>query len=486
MVRMWWEDGVIYQVYVRSFQDSDGDGVGDLAGVTARLEHLAELGVAGLWLSPVYPSPHADFGYDISDYCAIDPVYGTLDDFDVLVGEADARGLRVVMDLVLSHTSIEHPWFREHPGWYVRVGGPDPPNNWLAMFGGSAWSRDPQRGDLYLHTFYPEQPDLDWRNPEVVRAMQDVVRFWLDRGVDGFRLDAVPMIGKDPDLRDDPPATEPFPLPLPEEYGRLAHVHSANHPDTAAALAAVRDAAGDALLVAEAYLPSAELPPYLEHVDLVFPFEVFHSAWSPEALARTIREAAGLREGRTSGVAWVLSNHDFGRLATRFGEENARVAVMLLLTLPGTPFLYQGDEIGMTEGPGGPRESDRAGRDAYRHPMQWDRGPGGGFTTGAPWLPVIDPERRNVAAQRGETGSVLELCRSLIALRRELRGDLTAVTASGGLLSYRRDTHTVVLNFAPVPSPLPVSGELVLATRPDAVADDGRLAARAGAVVRLR
>src|ERR671937_2212612 len=271
---MWWRDAVVYQIYPRSFQDSDGDGVGDLPGITHRLDHLVYLGVDALWLSPIYPSPLADFGYDVSDHTAVDPAYGTLEDFDALVRAAHELGLRVLLDLVPSHTSIEHPWFREHPDWYIWSPVDGPPNNWRAAFGGSAWSRDPHGRGWYLHTFYPEQPDLNWRNPEVVSAMQDVVRFWLARGVDGFRVDAVNVMVKDEELRDDPPATGRFPLPLLGENAEVDHVYSGNRPEVVEALAALREAARDDLLVGEVYLPTTEYPRYLEQLDLAFGFEL--------------------------------------------------------------------------------------------------------------------------------------------------------------------------------------------------------------------
>ena len=229
--REWWRDAVVYQVYPRSFQDTDGDGVGDLRGVIERLDHLAWLGVDALWLSPIYPSPLADGGYDVSDYDSVDPRLGSLGDFDALVEAAHARGIRVLLDLVASHTSIEHPWFREHPDRYVWAEG-GPPNNWLAAFGGPAWSRDERTGRWYLHSFYPEQPDLDWRKPEVREAIGEVIALWRGRGVDGFRLDAAERLLKDPELRDDPPATEPFPLPLRPEPARFDQAPLASTPPT--------------------------------------------------------------------------------------------------------------------------------------------------------------------------------------------------------------------------------------------------------------
>jgi alpha-glucosidase len=439
---MWWENAVVYQIYPRSFQDSDGDGNGDLAGVERRLDHLTWLGVDALWLSPVYPSPLADMGYDVADYTAVDPVFGTLEGFDSLLGAAHERGLKLLMDLVPCHTSIEHPWFRDHPDWYIWSGREGPANNWAAAFGGVAWSPDPYgRGrGWYLHSFYPEQPDLDWRNPEVVEAMQGVLRFWLDRGVDGFRLDALDRLVKDAELRDDPPASAPLALPLGEEYGRLEHLYSGNRPDIGEALDAIRTAAGDRLLVGEVYLPAAQVTPYLEHLDLAFAFELFHAPWERDRLAAAIEASAGLAS------AWVLSNHDFPRLATRFGEDNVRAAAVLLLTLPGPAFVYQGEEIGMADGPGADPPIDRAGRDGARHPMQWS--PDGGFSDGTPWLPLVDPETRNVADQREDPESLLSLYRELIALRPELGPGFELLPDRGDdVLAYRRGRHTVTIDL---------------------------------------
>jgi alpha-glucosidase len=457
---MWWRDAVIYQVYPRSFQDSDGDGVGDLPGIESRLDHLAWLGVDALWLSPIYPSPMHDFGYDVSDYTGIDPVFGTLDDFDSLVAAARARGLRVLLDLVPCHSSIEHPWFSEHPDWYIWR---DEPNNWLSAFGGSAWS--PLNGRYYLHSFYPEQPDLDWRNEEVIAAMQDALGFWIDRGAAGYRVDAIDRLLKDPALRDDPPATgEPFGLPLSDDELKLALTHSRNAPDTSEALARIREAVGDHLLVGEVYLPSAKWQPYLEHLDVAFAFELLHARWDASLLRAAIEATT-----RRPGAAWVLSNHDFGRLVTRFGAENARSAALMLLTLPGPAFLYQGDEIGLADGPGGERVYDRAGRDRFRHPMQWDGSPNGGFSTGDPWLPAVEPERVNVEAQLDDPRSTLSLVRDLVALRRVLGDGLELLEAAPGVLAYVRGEHTIAVNTTADERPAPLDGEVVLETEPGAL-----------------
>ena len=445
----WWQDAVVYQVYPRSFQDSNGDGVGDLAGIESRLDYLSWLGADALWLSPVYPSPLADFGYDVSDYEAIDPVFGTLEDFDRLVAAAHERGLRLLMDLVPCHTSFEHRWFREHPDRYLWADGRDggPPNNWVAVFGGPAWTRDARSGRWYMHSFYPEQPDLDWRNPETVKAMQGVVRFWLERGVDGFRIDAIDRLIKDSELRDDPPARAPFGLPLPEEYARLEHLYSANRPEVREALGALREAAGDALLVGEVYLPAASTAPYLESMDAVFAFELFHAAWEAESLRAAIEATDAL----AGTPAWVLSNHDFQRLPNRYGERAVRGAAVLAMTLPGMTFVYQGDEIGMIDGPGAIPPRDRAGRDPHRHPMQWDSTATGGFTSGEAWLPLVDPGVRNVADGRDDAGSLLALYRELIALRRDMSGALRMLPAEPGVLAYARGGHAVAINTAAEP-----------------------------------
>jgi alpha-glucosidase len=463
---------VVYQVYPRSFQDSDGDGVGDLAGIRSRLDHLAWLGVDALWLSPIYPSPLADFGYDVSDYTDVDPVFGDLAEFDRLAEAAHERGLKLLMDLVPCHTSIEHPWFREHPDWYIWA---DRPNNWVAAFGGSAW--EPLNDSYYLHSFYPEQPDLNWRNPEVVAAMQDVLRFWIERGADGYRIDAIDRLMKDPELRDDPPASEPYGLPVTDEEAKLALSNSRNAPGTGAALAKMREAVGDAFMVGEVYLPSRRWQPYSDHFDAVFAFELLLTSWDADLL-RTAIEACTSVPGQP---AWAMSNHDFGRLATRFGRENARAAAMMLLTLPGPAFLYQGDEIGQGDGPPGETSFDRHGRDRFRHPMQWDGSPTGGFSTGEPWLPAVDASDRNVEAQRDDPASALTLTRELIALRRELDDAFELLDAADGVVAYRRGGHAVAINTTGEPRPVPLRGEPRLETERGALRD-GALAPHAGAI----
>ncbi len=419
------------------------------------------LGASALWLSPIYPSPGVDMGYDVADFTAVDPLFGDLAAFDRLVASAHARDLRVLMDLVPCHTSIDHPWFSERPDYYVWADGEAPPNNWIANFGGPAWSRHDADGRWYLHSYYPEMPDLDWRNPDVVAAMQDVVRFWLERGVDGFRLDAIQGLMKDPELRDDPPARAPFGLPLPEQYGQLDHVHSTDSPDVGEAVAALRAAAGDAALIGEVYLPAGRRGPYLEHLDAAFAFELLHAPWDAGALRAAITANAG------GGAAWVQSNHDFPRVPTRVGEDHARAAAVLLLTLPGPAFVYQGEELGQRDAAGPGDRYDRHGRDGCRHPVQWDPDPRtGGFTTGEPWLAPVDAPERNVRDQTGDPGSMLELYRALIALRADLDGDVELMDAEDGVVAFRRAAHAVAVNTSRAPARMPVEGPLVLSTHP--------------------
>ena len=478
----WWRDAVVYQVYPRSFQDSDGDGEGDLAGIAQRLEHIVALGADALWLSPVYPSPMADGGYDVADYTAIAPRFGTLADFDALLAAAHDHGLRLLMDVVPCHTSIEHPWFAEHPERYVWSDRDGPQNNWRASFGGPAWSPDPQGRGWYLHSFYPEQPDLDWRRSDVRAGVAAALRFWRDRGVDGFRLDAIDRLLKDPELRDDPPASAPPLLPEHGECGDVEHRHSRNAPGIEDALAVLRDGAGEeTLLVGEVYLPSADLQPYLEQLDVAFAFELLHAPWEAGALRRAIAGAlhAGGDEHR---IAWVLSNHDFPRLPDRVGAANTRAAALLALTLPGPVFVYQGDEIGMADGPGREPPDDRAGRDRHRHPMRWDDDARhGGFSDAEPWLPAIEVAGGAVAAPAQDPDSGLALYRDLIAARRGLGDGLAFIDdAEDGVLAYRRGPgHVVALHAGAPPRRAPPPGAIVRATHA------GRLPAGAPAPAQL-
>ena len=462
----WWRDAVVYQIYPRSFQDSDGDGEGDLRGITNRLGHVADLGADAIWLSPFYPSPMADGGYDVAGYTDVDPRFGTLDDADLLIAAAHEHGLKVLLDVVPCHTSIEHPWFREHPERYVWSDRDGPQNNWLASFGGRSWSRDDLSGRWYLHSFYPEQPDLNWRQEDVPEAIAEVLRFWMARGADGFRLDAIDRVMKDAELRDDPPANGPQALPEHGECATLDMVNSRNAPDIGEALAALRAGAGeDALLVGEVYLPAAQLAPYLEQLDVAFAFELLHAPWDAAA-CRSAIEAALDPAGAAGRVAWVLSNHDFPRLPDRVGRENLRAAALVALTLPGMVFVYQGDEIGMADGPGREPPDDRAGRDRHRHPMRWrDDAPHGAFSDAEPWLPAIEVQGGAVATQAEDHDSVLALYRDLIALRRGLGEGLEFVDASDGVLAYRRgDEQLVAVNFSGEPRLAPLAGEVLRAT----------------------
>jgi alpha-glucosidase len=372
------------------------------------------------------------------------------------------------MDIVPCHTSIEHPWFAEHPERYVWSDRDGPRNNWIAAFGGPAWSRDPRSGRWYLHSFYPEQPDLDWRREDVREAMAAVLRFWIERGVDGFRLDAIDRLVKDLELRDDPPATGPIALPEHGEAGGLEHVHSRNAPDIGDALAALRVGAGDdALLVGEIYLPASGLAPYLEQLDVAFAFELLHAPWDVAAIRAAVQAALD-SDGAAGRVAWVLSNHDFPRLPDRVGHANIRAAALLGLTLPGPVFIFQGDEIGMADGPGREPPDDRAGRDRHRHPMRWDDdAPHGGFTCGPqePWLPAIEVAGGGVKAQREDPDSLFSLYKDLIAVRRRLGAELEFISADDGVLAYRRGTdHVVAINLSQEERAAPAAGRVLRAT----------------------
>ncbi len=464
----WWQRGVIYEIYPRSFQDSDGDGVGDLLGITARLPYLRALGVDAIWVTPIYPSPQRDFGYDITDHCDIDPQYGSLDDFDALVRLAHAQDLRVILDYVPNHTSDLHRWFREHPERYLWHHGP-PPNNWIAVFGGPAWEQVGDRS--YYHAYLREQPDLNWRNPEVREAMYDVLRFWLDRGVDGFRVDALRQLLKDPQLRDNPPDPEYAGGP---EYDSLIPLHTTDLDELQEIVAEMRSVIGEKLFIAEVYVEIERLMRYYAGgAQMPFNFHLLSTPWKAEAIGDLVeRYEAALPEGAWPN--WVLGNHDRPRIASRVGAAQARVAAMLLLTLRGTPTLYYGDELGMTD-----VTVERYDfRDGARTPMQWRRD--GGFTDGEPWLPYGD-----LAVNAEGPNSMLELHRRLIALRREFaEEDYRTLHADDGVLAYARgDGHAVALNLTGEPRPLPVAGELVLSTHLDGGA--GVLRADEGVVLRI-
>lgn len=452
--RLWWKHGVIYQIYPRSFQDSNGDGVGDLPGILARVPYLSDvLGVEAIWLSPFYPSPMKDFGYDVADYTGVDPVFGTLADFDRLVTALHARGLKIIIDFVPNHSSSLHPWFVESRSsghnrkrdWYVwRDAKPDgsPPNNWLSVFGGPAWEWDEGTGQYYLHSFLPEQPDLNWRNPEVEEAMLHVLRFWLERGVDGFRVDVAHFIMKDPELRDNPPA------PVGDDsnyksmggYDSQLHVYDMAHPDVHQEFRRIRAVLDEysrehpRMMVGEIHV--FDWPQWatyygttMDEFHLPFNFGLLRAPWEASAIRTVVDSVEGaLPTGAWPN--WVMGNHDEHRIATRLGREGARLAMLLLLTLRGTPTTYYGDEIAMTDVPIGPdqardpwglRVQDLGlGRDPERSPMQWNAGPNAGFCpAGAqPWLPIAaDYGTYNVASEQGEETSMLSFARALLALR---------------------------------------------------------------------
>jgi alpha-glucosidase len=512
----WWKRGVIYQIYPRSFQDTDGDGVGDLRGIEARLDHLAWLGVGATWISPFYPSPMVDFGYDVTDHRGVDPRFGTLADFDSLVGAAHARGLRVILDFIPNHTSDLHPWFQEsrrsrddpRRDWYIwrdPAPGGGVPNNWRSAFGGSAWTLDEATGQYYLHSFLRQQPDLNWRNPAVEAEMLQVIRFWMERGADGVRVDAVQKVIKDEALRDDPPNPDYRPG-TDDPYDAYLRVLSGDRPevhDVIARMRRVTDAYPGRVLIGEIYNAIERLMPYYGRdgggCHFPYNFQLIKLPWEARAIDAAIRRYEALLPPG-AWPNWVLGNHDRHRIASRVGPAQARVAAMLLLTLRGTPTLYYGDEIGMTDVPIPPERvqdpweknipGQGLGRDPERTPMQWDASPGAGFTTGDPWLPLGDFARVNVAAHRDDPASLLNLHRRLIALRAAepalALGDWTPVDAEGDVLAYLRAGEgarfLVALNLGPNPARLAGDwdGEVAISTHADA---DGR---PVGGAVELR
>ncbi len=502
----WWQRGTIYQIYPRSFQDSDGDGVGDLRGIEARLDHLAGLGIDAIWISPIYPSPMADFGYDISDYCAVDPVFGAMGDFDRLVSAAHGRALKVLMDFVPSHTSNRHPWFEAsrssrddpHRDWYVwrdPTPGGGPPTNWLSEFGGPAWTRDAATGQYYLHIYLREQPALNWRNPEVRNAMFQAMRFWFERGVDGFRIDAAAHIAPDVDRGDHP--TNPDWRPDMDPALSLIRAHSRHQPEGHVVVKEMRRIAEDypdRVLIGEAYGTIDEVMRYygddLDGFHLPFNFELISARWNGRHLADLVEAyEAALPAGAWPN--WVLGNHDRSRIASRVGPAQARVAAMLLLTLRGTPTIYQGDEIGLPDGVIPPEAVQDPwemntpglglGRDPVRTPMLWDEGSNAGFSRGRPWLPQTPGAPVTVQAQ--DPASMLTLHRRLVALRRAepalTMGAYQTLRAEDAVFVYRREHEagnlTVALNLSSAERPLEADGEVVLSTRPERDGDARRV-----------
>jgi alpha-glucosidase len=471
----WWKDAVVYEVYPRSFQDSNGDGIGDLNGIRRRLDYLVDLGIDAIWISPIYPSPMADFGYDVADYCGINPIFGTMQDFDRLLDEVHKRGMRMILDFVPNHTSDQHPWFlqsrssKDNPkrDWYLWR---DQPNNWLSHFGGSAWEFDEKTQQYYLHEFLKEQPDLNWRNPAVKAAMFDALRFWLRKGVDGFRVDVMWLMIKDDQFRDNPP-NPGYHLGQGSKE-RLLPIYDADRPEIHDLVAEVRGVLqefGDRVLIGEIYLPVQQLMQYygkdLSGANLPFNFQLLQCPWNAPDVAQVIADYHdALPEGAWPN--WVLGNHDKPRIASRVGAHQARNAALLLFSLPGTLTMYYGEELGMCDVKMAPEDvQDPAeknqpgigmGRDPERTPMPWDGSPLGGFTTGKPWLPLgHEHDQCNVEALKKDATSIYELYRKLLRLRREYgflaHGKLADVKAEGHVLRFLRgngDTRVeVVMNL---------------------------------------
>ncbi|GAA3797815.1 alpha-amylase family glycosyl hydrolase [Streptomyces coacervatus] len=489
----WWRKAVIYQIYPRSFADSNNDGIGDLRGITRRLDHIRDLGADAVWLSPFYQSPMRDFGYDVSDYCAVDPLFGTLHDFKHLLAEAHDRGIRVLVDFVPNHTSSDHPWFQEsvsgrdngHRDWYVwrdpaADGGP--PNNWLSLFGGGpAWTFDERSGQYYLHSFLPTMPELNWRNPAVQRAMFDVVRFWLDLGVDGFRIDCAHFLMKDPAFRDNPPADTGL-LSMHRPYGKYdeqIHLYDKGHEDVHGIYRDLRalldsySSTSQRIAIGEIHVFDwAEWATYygadLDELHMPFNFGLLQSKWEAGEVNSFIR-AVDQAVPPGAWPSWVLGNHDEPRIASRVGVKQARVAMLLLLTLRGTPTIYYGDELGLPDATVPPHLIQdpwalasgglNLGRDPQRAPMLWHDAPHAGFTSDevSPWLPLAaDPAAHSVAAQHQDGRSMLNFTRSLLSLRRRtpaLHGGEQRLLEGlpEGLVGYHRtdgtDTFIVLLNL---------------------------------------
>ncbi|MBS1662741.1 MAG: alpha-amylase [Bacteroidetes bacterium] len=525
----WWQDGIIYQIYPRSFQDSNDDGVGDLKGVLQRLDYLKWLGVKAIWLSPIYPSPMADFGYDISDYENIWPQFGTLAEFDELLQQIHAAGMKLILDLVPNHSSDEHPWFiqsrssRNNPkrDWYIwKDAKPDgtPPNNWLSVFGGSAWEWDEKTQQYYYHAFLVKQPDLNWRNPQVEEAMLNVMRFWLDRGVDGFRVDAMWHMIKDEQWRDNP--RNPNYEEHMATYEQQIPAYSTDQPEMhgiAARMRKLLDEYDERLMIAEIYLPVHRLIAYYglqeKEAHLPFNFMLISLPWDPLLISAAIDEYEAALPAE-AWPNWVMGNHDQPRITSRIGVQQAKVAAILLLTLRGTPTLYYGDEIGMRDVPIPEEEvQDPQGlnmpgknlsRDPERTPMQWDHSDNAGFSKNKPWLRLDRTfHRRNVQVQKQNDFSSLALYKSLIDLRQKepslMTGSYRPVYSDNQLIAYLRQTKgqagfLIVLNLSHrpcyfTPTTIRFKGTIVIDTYPEqlntTVQDKIALSGDEGLVVKL-
>jgi alpha-glucosidase len=487
----WWKHAVVYQIYPRSFQDSNGDGIGDLNGIFDRLDYLVDLGIDSIWISPIYPSPMADFGYDVADYCGIDRIFGTMEDFDRLLVEVHRRGLRLILDFVPNHTSDQHPWFLESRSslvnpkrdWYIWR---DRPNNWQSHFGGSAWELDPSSGQYFLHEFLKEQPDLNWRNTAVKVAMFDALRFWLRKGVDGFRVDVMWLMIKDDLFRNNPP--NPAYNVGQGSRESLLPVYDADRPEIhelVAEMRSVLEEFGNRVLIGEIYLPIPRLMDYYGHqlrgAQLPFNFQLLHCPWTADDLAHAIDDyLVALPAGAWPN--WVLGNHDKSRIASRIGIRKARAAALLLLSLPGTLTIYYGEELGMQDVPIRPDQAqDPAekrqpgigmGRDSERTPMPWDDSLQGGFTTNQPWLPVGEANRGvNVQSSIHGLDSMLALYRRLLVLRRAqpvlVSGQLSEISSEDGVLQFVRSDGKkklrVVINLAEGARRVPLQRGLICA-----------------------
>lgn len=498
----WWRGAVIYQIYPRSFQDSNGDGIGDLNGVTERMDYIASLGVDAIWLSPFFTSPMNDFGYDVANYEDVDPMFGTLTDFDQMVEAAHARGLKVMIDLVISHTSDQHAWFKKSRSsrdnsksdWFVWADAKpegSPPNNWLSIFGGSAWEWDSVRCQYYLHNFLASQPDLNFHSPQVQDAVLSVARFWLDRGVHGFRLDTVNFYFHDAELRDNPPLPEGAELTGVEPtnpYAFQLHLHDKTQPENLQFLERLRTlldeypgttSVGEIGADRDVIGTTAAYTEADKRIHMAYSFDLLTPSRSTGFIRKTVENMeAGIGSGWPS---WALSNHDVTRVASRWGEGSAQdrfapLAIALSTTLRGTPCLYQGEELGLTEAevpfenlqdPYGIRFWPKfRGRDGCRTPMPWNAiHDHAGFTTGSPWLPVApEHQARAIDVQEGRPGSVLERTRSFLKWRKEflplLKGNIAFLGSDPETLvftrSYGNETILCAFNLADTPSAVPL------------------------------